>query len=70
MIATIAGKRAANLDLDSRPRQGLWIGPETAGEQDRTEHNSHDADQEGTKLCRPAKRWRSGSGCKGPHLVG
>jgi hypothetical protein len=50
MIATIAGKRAANLDLDSRPRQGLWIGPETAGEQDRAEHNSHDADQERTKL--------------------
>jgi hypothetical protein len=40
MIATIAGKRAANLDLDSRPRQGLWIGPKTAGERDRAEHNA------------------------------
>jgi len=65
MIATIAGKRAANLDLDSRPRQGLWIGPETAGEQDRAEHNAHVAVQQKTK-----KRWRSGSGCKGRHLVG
>jgi hypothetical protein len=43
MIATIAGTVGASLNLDSRPYQQLWAGPETAASR-TAEHKANYAD--------------------------
>ncbi len=61
MIATIAGKAVASLNLASRPRQELWLGRETAASRIAPITPPTMPITEKTKLCQPIKRPRSGS---------